>query len=374
MTKKVLWICLSIFGMLFSNNLSDHRETLVYEKVFHALSLKEKIAQMLMVYMPHEEYIVEHQFGAVLVMKPHLKDTIAFKKTIRNTNTRLKIPLFVAIDQEGGFVNRLASIDSKWKSLPSAYEMRLWNLEKIDSVAIQTAIALKNLGINLNLAPVLDPATDFKGKKTFMEVSKRSWGDLDSNSYLKPQQFVKSLSKHGVASVSKHFPGYDSWTNSDHQISLSISPTEQIQKNIQVFELLGTDIPFIMMSSVRFSKISIAPAVFDSNLVSKAKKINPEAVILTDDLWGASLRSWISGKKSVQKNYPKADFERLIIKSIDAGNDMLMITYPAKAVEIIEFLENLAQKDARYKQKLEDSAYKILKAKYRLGVWKDGLD
>jgi beta-N-acetylhexosaminidase len=137
---------------------------------------------------------------------------------------------------------------------------------------------------------------------------------------------------------------------------------------------LGTDIPFIMMSSVRFSKISIAPAVFDSNLVSKAKKINPEAVILTDDLWGASLRSWISGKKSVQKNYPKADFERLIIKSIDAGNDMLMITYPAKAVEIIEFLENLAQKDARYKQKLEDSAYKILKAKYRLGVWKDGLD
>jgi beta-N-acetylhexosaminidase len=126
-----------------------------------------------------------------------------------------------------------------------------------------------------------------------------------------------------------------------------------------------------MMSSVRFRKISESPAVFEKKLVKQAKALHPNTIILTDDLWGMSLRSWISGRKNLKrKNYPKADFEKLILKTLNAGNDMFMITYPAKAVEMIHYLERLAKKNRKYREQIEESALKIILMKYKYGLLK----
>ncbi len=351
------------------NNTLDIPEEIL--PLWNSLTLKEKIAQMIMVYMPPEDYIITHQFGAVLIMKPHLKDTNRLKESLSKANQNLKIPLLVATDQEGGFVNRLANVDPKWNPLPSAKTMRSWSIESIDSVARITGEALASLGINLNLAPVLDPATDHRGKKTFIEESDRSWGNLDSTNVEKVRAFVTGLAKSNVFCVSKHFPGYDSWTNSDHQIAMSSAPKETIERNILPFKILVEDIPFIMMSSVRFRKISDAPAVFEKNIVTQAKALHPKTIILTDDLWGTSLRSWISKRENLKrKNYPKADFQKLILKTLQAGNDMFMITYPAKAVEMIHYLERLAKKNAKYRKQIEESALKIILMKYNSGLLK----
>ena len=91
---------------------------------WQSLTLKEKAAQTLMVYMPSASYIKKHQFGGVLIMKPHLKDTLHLKEELSLANESLKIPLLTAIDQEGGKVNRLQAISPEWKNLPSAKEMR----------------------------------------------------------------------------------------------------------------------------------------------------------------------------------------------------------------------------------------------------------
>ena len=76
---------------------------------------------------------------------------------------------------------------------------------KIDSIATKVGGALKNLRINMNLAPVLDPPKDDRGK-------------------------------NGIISVSKHFLGYDSWTNNDLQIFVSESPKENILENVRFFQ------------------------------------------------------------------------------------------------------------------------------------------
>ena len=86
----------------------------------------------------------------------------------------------------------------------------------------------KNLRINMNLAPVLDPPKDDRGK-------------------------------NGIISVSKHFLGYDSWTNNDLQISVSESPKENILENVRFFKTFAKDIPVTMMSSVQFTHISDRP-------------------------------------------------------------------------------------------------------------------
>lgn len=336
--------------------------------LWNSLSIKQKAAQMVMVYLSPASFLIEHEFGAVLVMKSHLKDTAAFKERIHIANDSLRIPLLVASDQEGGIVNRLGGIFEKWKHVPSAMEMRKMETDSIRSLAQEIGHDLYGLGINLNLAPVLDPAYDHRNKKTFMEESKRSWG-ADSNREEKVRAFVHGMRNSGVFCVSKHFPGYDSWTNSDHQIAVSSTPKKRLSENYEFFKNLADDIPVTMMSSVRFVRVSSKPAVFEPKIVRMARKMNPETVILTDDLWGVSLRAWVSGMERVShKGYPKKDFRKLIRTALLAGNDMFMITYPAKGVEMINYLESLSKQSDTYKNRIEESCARILKLKYRAGL------
>ena len=338
--------------------------------LWDSLSLKQKAAQMVMVYLSPTKFLVENEFGAVLVMKNHLKDTAAFKQRIREANDSLKIPLLVASDQEGGLVNRLGGISEKWKKAPSAKEMRDMPEDSIKAIAADIGGELMELGINLNLAPVLDPAKDHRKKNSFMEASNRSW-EKDSTSTEKVRAFVRGMKSSGVICVSKHFPGYDSWTNSDHQIAISASPKDKIAYNVEFFSRLSSDIPVTMMSSVRFVRISSRPAVFEPKIVKMARDMDPETVILTDDLWGVSLRAWVSGTERVKsKGYPRKDFRKLIRTALTAGNDMFMITYPQKAVEMVNYMVQLSKQNKNYKKRIEESAARILKMKFKAGLLK----
>ena len=292
-------------------------------------------------------------------------------RLIERLGIKEKIPLFVATDQEGGIVNRLSSINERWHNLPGAREMRHMDTAKIHSIAQNVGHALNEYKINMNLAPVLDPSKDNSNKNSFMEESRRSWGNDSSNAY-KVRTFVNGMKENGVVCVSKHYPGYDSWTNSDSQIAVSASPKEKIEKNAEFFGTLANDIPATMMSSVHFLRISDRPAVFDANIVKMARRKHPDMVVITDDLWGTSLRVWASGKTQIppRKNYPDKDFKRLVTAIIDAGNDILMISYTSKAKNMLDIMMNLSEKSSKYKRRIEESAARILKLKYKAGILK----
>ena len=339
--------------------------------IWDTLSIKQKAAQMVMVYMSPVDFIVSHEFGGVLVTGQPLRDTGSFKSKIDEINSRLQIPLIVATDQEGGVVNRLSSVSKQWERLPSARDMRRMDSVKIYNLAHKIAQGLNSVKVNMNLAPVLDPSKDYRGKDTFMEESKRSWGADTANAY-KVRAFVKAMSDNGIICVSKHFPGYDSWTNSDHQIAVSATSKAKIAKNVEFFRTLAGDIPVTMVSSVRFIRISNRPAVFEPKIVKMARAMSPEMVILTDDLWGVSLRAWVSGTERVKsKNYPAKDFKKLVRTALVAGNDMFMITYPQKAVEMVNYLAELSRQSDYYTQRIEESAARILKMKYKTGLFGD---
>ena len=337
--------------------------------LWNSMSMRQKAAQMIMVFLTSSEFVIENEIGGVLITGKHLRSFYSYKERMDEIESNLKIPLFTALDQEGGFVNRLTSYSKKWEALPSAREMRRMDSTDIHSLANKIGSALKELKINMNLAPVLDPSKDSRGKNSFMEESRRSWGNDTTNAF-KVRAFVKGMSENGVICVSKHFPGYDSWTNSDLQIAISASPKAKIAKNVEFFKTLSSDIPVTMMSSVHFQHISNRPAVFDANIVKMARKYSPDMVMLTDDLWGTSLRAWASGKKQIppRKTYPDKDFKRLVTAAIDAGNDFLMISYTSKAEDMLNIMMELSQKSPKYKKRIEESAARILKLKYKAGL------
>jgi len=338
--------------------------------LWDSLSIKQKAAQMVMVYMTPAEFMLKNEFGGYLVMKNHLKHLEKFTENINTVNANMRIKPLVATDQEGGLVNRIAAIDPMWEHTPSAKQMRAMSEDSIQALAARIGAAMSEIGINLNLAPVLDPSKDSRGKHSFMEESRRSWGE-DSTNAPKVRAFVQGMRESNVACVSKHFPGYDSWTNSDHQIAVSATPRAKIAKNVEFFKTLASDIPVTMMSSVSFVRISSRPAVFEPKIVKMAREMSPETVILTDDLWGVSLRAWVSGNERVRsKNYPAKDFKKLVRTALMAGNDMFMITYPQKAVEMVNYLTALSKQSKTYRERIEESAARILKMKYRAGIIK----
>ena len=333
--------------------------------------MRQKAAQMIMVFLTSSQFVIDNELGGLLITGKHLRELEDYKRKINEINSNLKIPLIVATDQEGGIVNRLASISNRWERLPSAREMRSMDTAQIHLLANKVGRALKEIHINMNLAPVLDPSMDYRDKHSFMEESRRSWGRDTANAH-KVRVFVKGMRENGIVCVSKHFPGYDSWTNSDLQIAISASPTEKIQKNVDFFKTLSRDIPVTMMSSVQFLRISSRPAVFDKNIVKMARQYAPNMVMLTDDLWGTSLRAWASGKTQIppRKNYPDKDFKRLITTVIDAGNDLLMISYTSKAKDMLDIMMKLCENNSKYTRRIEESAARILKLKYRMGLLK----
>lgn len=338
--------------------------------LWDSLTIKQKAAQMVMVYMTPASFMLEHEFGGYLVMKNHLKNLDKFTENIRTVNDSMRIKPLVAADQEGGLVNRISVVAPRWEHTPSAKQMRNMSEDSIRTLAKEIGAVLDSVGINLNLAPVLDPAKDSRGKHSFMEESKRSWGE-DTTNATKVRAFVQGMRESNVACVSKHFPGYDSWTNSDHQIAVSSTPKAKVAKNVEFFKTLSSDIPVTMMSSVSFVRISSRPAVFEPKIVKMARDMSPETVILTDDLWGVSLRAWVSGNERVRsKNYPAKDFRKLVRTALMAGNDMFMITYPQKAVEMVNYLAALSKQSKYYRQRIEESAARILKMKFKAGIIK----
>lgn len=370
----ILLFCSSVFAQASKSDCEESAITYYLpcelQTLWESMTLRQKAAQMIMVYMSPADFMVKNEFGGYLVMKNHLKNLSSFKSNIQEVNQRMNIPPLVAVDQEGGKVNRVSAIASRWNSTPSAKAMRNMRNDEIEFIAKNIAVDMKSVGINVNLAPVLDPATDGQGRKSFMEESDRSWGD-DTTNANKIRSFVAGMRRGGVVCVSKHFPGYDSGSNSDLQIAISETSQQDILKNVEVFEALANDIPITMLSSVRFAKISDRPAVFDPEIVQMARNISPETVILTDDLWGVSLRAWISSRDvSQSKTYPEQDFKKLVQTALTAGNDMFMITYPQKAADIVDILVKLAEQDASYAERIEESAARILKLKFKAGILK----
>ena len=337
--------------------------------LWNSMTLEEKVGQMIMVYMAPPNFVIENRFGGVLVMNPHLSNMDVFRRNLGNIKSRAKIPLLVTIDQEGGEVNRVSKIDRKWSKTPSAMDMRDMEPDKVFTIADGIGSSLRDAGINLNLAPTLDPAKDTHDKVTHLERWKRSWGD--TGNVEKVRAFVNGMKNNGIVSASKHFPGYDSETNSDLQEAVSDAPESRIREYTEFFRLLAPDVPVVMMSSVIYQSISGAPAVFELKIVKMAHDIDDDMVVLTDDLWGTNLRSWISGPELVKKElYPAEEFNKVVKAALDAGTDMFMTTFPAKAADMRNYLVKLASQDKAYLERIERSVVRILKMKKRAGLLK----
>ena len=355
--------------ILFSQMLFAQSTSPLVDSIYSTLTPRARAGQMILVYNSPLSFLESSGVGGVLIMGGMLRKPELLSQNLLVAQETLPIPLLVSIDQEGGLINRLSRIE-KWKNAPSAQEMSTWESDSITTYQSAVALDLIDLGINLNLAPVLDPYTNELDETTHIGNEKRSFG-TGVEEIVKPAiAFAEGFTQNNVGCVIKHFPGYNIKENSDKNVSVSNADSSEIYAFMQPFFAFRTGATAVMMASVLYEKVCDKPAVFCSDIVEQARKIDPNILVMTDDLWGTAVRSFTYPNKEITtKSYPDSAFARVVELSVLAGNDVLMITYPQKVELMITTIMRMAKEDPSVAHHVEEAVKRILYQKEKLGLF-----
>ncbi|NMC36626.1 hypothetical protein GYA49_06330 [Candidatus Beckwithbacteria bacterium] len=214
---------------------------------------------------------------------------------------------FIAVDQEGGSVARIDWIEK-------TAQVDITSTDQAYQVALKRGQALKDLGITMNLAPVLECSSD---QESYIASQGRSF----SNHCLeKAMAMVKGYRVAGIIPVVKHFPDGLAWTTTDPHKSLPIIDQDQNQllSNLQPYrQLIKANIPALMVTHLNYPLLDSRPAsasyFFLTSLL--AENFSFTGLIIVDDL----------SMKAVADNYEVGEYA---LNSLNAGADFLIASSP----------------------------------------------
>lgn len=153
-----------------------------------------------------EELIRHHHIGGAVLFRRNIESPGQLEELLRSAQDcarrYLGRPLLMAIDQEGGPVQRLTS--PPFLRLPSARTLAREGVESVRKWAAAAGRELRSLGIHINLAPVLDVLAQ-EGASHFME--ERCLGSDPRRVAELGREWIQALQAEGVSATAKHFPG-----------------------------------------------------------------------------------------------------------------------------------------------------------------------
>jgi beta-N-acetylhexosaminidase len=214
-------------------------------------------------------------------------------------------PLLVAVDQEGGPVRRLPD------GPPSEAPAQMRNAAQAETEGAATGSFLHRLGIEVDLAPVLDtppPAGNFLGTRAFGSDPKR-------NAAL-GAAFIRGLQRHGVAATAKHFPGLGTArANTDLDRVWITTPRQALDARLAPFAAAvraGVDLVMVSNAGYRAYDASGLPAVLSRPIVTGLLRgrLSFDGVVISDALEAPGPQS---------RRAPN-------VKALAAGVDVLLYT------------------------------------------------
>ena len=218
-------------------------------------------------------------------------------------------PLFIAIDQEGGQVARLKEPFTQFPGNPAMKKP-----QDADHFAEVTAAELNDLGINMNMAPVLDIAAN----DTDSIMAGRSFGGTPDRVAEMGSTVIRGLQQAGVMAVAKHFPGIGR-TKIDSHVdlpTLSIGLDQMETTDLRPFTgAIANQVAGIMLSHVRYVQIDPDwPASLSKAIVADLlrKKMKYTGLVMTDDLDMGAIKQHFDIQTAVQQLL-KADVDLALI-------------------------------------------------------------
>lgn len=366
----------------------------IEEKISH-MTLDEKIGQMLMLEFRNWEdengelkevtelnddiknAIKKYRIGGVILFAENVRDTEQTTKLTHNIQkTAIENgldPLLISIDQEGGIVVRLGT----GTSLPGNMALGATKDKKLAyEYGKIIAEEIKALGINVNLAPVMDtnnnPNNPVIGLRSISSDPKLV-GELGS-------EIVKGLQENGVSAAIKHFPGHGDTAVDSH---LGLPVVDKSYKEVENLELIpfnkaaNEGVDMIMTAHISYPQLEKdtviskkdgsvigIPATLSDDIITGIirKKMNYNGIVITDAM----------KMQAIADHFGEED---AVIMAIRAGVDIPLM--PAllqnnkdllKLDSIINRIKNEIKLGNISENQLNNSVYRILDLKYRRGI------
>lgn len=252
------------------------------------LSLEEKIGQRFIFGVNDENIeclinlIKNYYIGGVILYRKNYhnyQDMIRVIKRLKEANKDNKIPLFIAIDQEGGMVNRLPD---EIHNLKNIYDVSKKNKELVYDYANVIGKILYESGINMNLAPVIDIYNNSKSKTLYKRCF---YGDSDNVTDC-GLKYLKGINNN-VISVIKHYPGHGITRKDSHFIiPFVFNYKDVLNKHIIPFNnLICNGIDALMVGHLIIRKITrLLPASISNKFIDKYLRDNYNGLVITDEI------------------------------------------------------------------------------------------
>ncbi len=322
------------------------------------MTLQEKIGQLIMIEVypdqselhrsDIEKIIRQYKPGGILIMKGNPSKTARWISSFQQTTS---IPLIVAMDAENGPAFRMDSV----LAFPNAQAVgAIQNDSLVYLMGKAVARQLRELGINMNFAPVADVNTNPANPI----INFRSYGEKNQNVARKATAYARGMQDEGVAAVAKHFPGHgDTQTDSHHTLPVlqhTISRLDSVE--LAPFRLMiENGIAGIMTGHISIPSVdpSGKPASLSAPLITRLlrEKMGYQGIVITDAM----------NMKGVTMPSGQAEVEAL-----KAGNDM--VEFVTNLPKTITAIENAVNNGTLTLQQIDDKCRRILALKRWLNL------
>lgn len=335
---------------------NEATEVDVTEAILQEMTLEEKVGQMFLVRLPDEgilELAESKSIGGYIWFAKDFSEKTPeqVQDDINHLQEMSEIPLFQAVDEEGGSVTRISQFPQfREQAFPApsvAFSEGSW--EDVEQIERDKALLLTSLGFNLNLAPVADipiSQDDFIYERAF------STDPLEVSQYV--ETAVRISQEEKVGSVLKHFPGYGDNVDTHTGVAYDNRTFENFyDRDFLPFQAgIAQDVAAVLVSHNVVTAIddrlpaSLSPAVID--LLRNDLAFN--GIIMTDDLVMEGVQQFLEPEEAA-------------IQAVLAGNDVLIsseVTIQREAVLAAVTEGRLSE------ERINESVLRILKIKLQL--------
>ncbi|BDG35425.1 beta-N-acetylhexosaminidase [Saccharococcus caldoxylosilyticus] len=352
----------------------------IIQKAIDGLTLEEKIGQMLMpdfrnfngkpvtAMLPEiKELIQKYHIGGVILFRENVVTTEQTAKLVADYQQAAeKFGLLMSIDQEGGIVTRLQS----GTNMPGNMALGATRSKEL-AYKVGHAIGeeLYALGINMNLAPVLD----VNNNPDNPVIGVRSFGENPELVAELGVSYIKGLQDSGIAATAKHFPGHGDTAVDSH---LGLPEVPHDRDRLQKVELypfqkaMEAGVDAIMTAHVTFPKIDDTkvisqkdgteislPATLSYKVLTELmrKEMGFDGVIITDAM----------NMQAISDHFGPVD---AAVRAVQAGADIVLM--PVGLEEVASGLKKAVQNGDISQERINASVKRILTLKVKRGIFK----
>ncbi len=272
------------------------------------------------------------------------------------------LPLLIAVDHEGGAVQR---IREGVTSLGPAWSVgQITPLEAAVQAACDRGLThgreLAALGINVNLAPVLDVWDNPRNTV----IGDRAFSDDPATAARLGHAYITGLQSNGVLAVGKHFPGHGGTVEDSHfELPIVLRDLNVLRRHELVpFEAaIRAGVGGIMVAHIALpliDPIPDRPATLSPVIVTDLLRgqLGYDGLVMTDDM---------GVMRAITDRYDAGD---AAVQAILAGNDMLIMAGPAEPQRLAADALRAAVGDTLPVERLDTSVRRVLTAKWKLGL------